>query len=67
MDIWNGKMFKILFVILFILDCCIIRVDYFLVVYIYIFGVKKLMFELLLVIGIILYNGFGSRNFSIVS
>lgn len=50
-----------------ILDCCIIRVDYSLAVYIHIPGAKKLMLELPLVIGTIPYNGFGSRNSSVAS
>ncbi|XP_074151154.1 arrestin domain-containing protein 4 isoform X1 [Sminthopsis crassicaudata] len=66
-DTWNGKTLKIPPVIPSILDCCIIRVDYSLAVYIHIPGAKKLMLELPLVIGTIPYNGFGSRNSSVVS
>ncbi|KAF7475214.1 Hypothetical predicted protein [Marmota monax] len=61
-DTWNGKTLKIPPVTPSILDCCIIRVDYSLAVYIHIPGAKKLMLELPLVIGTIPYNGFGSRN-----
>ncbi|EHB00254.1 Arrestin domain-containing protein 4, partial [Heterocephalus glaber] len=66
-DIWNGKTLKIPPVTPSILDCCIIRVDYSLAVYIHIPGAKKLMLELPLVIGTIPYNGFGSRNSSTAS
>ncbi|XP_058398352.1 arrestin domain-containing protein 4 [Diceros bicornis minor] len=66
-DIWNGKTLKIPPVTPSILDCCIIRVDYSLAVYIHIPGAKKLMLELPLVIGTIPYNGFGSRNSSVAS
>ncbi|XP_031517714.1 arrestin domain-containing protein 4 isoform X1 [Papio anubis] len=66
-DTWNGKTLKIPPVTPSILDCCIIRVDYSLAVYIHIPGAKKLMLELPLVIGTIPYNGFGSRNSSIAS
>ncbi|EPQ07175.1 Arrestin domain-containing protein 4, partial [Myotis brandtii] len=50
-----------------ILDCCIIRVEYSLAVYIHIPGAKKLMLELPLVIGTVPYNGFASRNCSMAS
>ncbi|VFV46409.1 Hypothetical predicted protein [Lynx pardinus] len=63
-DTWHGKTLKIPPVTPSILDCCIIRVDYSLAVYIHIPGAKKLMLELPLVIGTIPYNGFGSRNSS---
>lgn len=66
-DTWNGKMLKIPPVPPSILDCCIIRVDYSLAVYIHIPGAKNLMLELPLVIGTIPYTGFVSRNTSIVS
>lgn len=66
-DTWNGKMLKIPPVTPSILDCCIIRVDYSLAVYIHIPGAKKLMLELPLVIGTIPYSGFGRRNSSVVS
>nr|XP_003413953.1 arrestin domain-containing protein 4 [Loxodonta africana] len=66
-DTWNGKTLKIPPVTPSILDCCIIRVDYSLAVYIHIPGAKKLMLELPLVIGTVPYNGFGSRNSSIAS
>ncbi|KAL0618633.1 Arrestin domain-containing protein 4 [Plecturocebus cupreus] len=66
-DTWNGKTLKIPPVTPSILDCCIIRVDYSLAVYIHIPGAKKLMLELPLVIGTIPYNGFGSRNSSVAS
>ncbi|KAK2495947.1 hypothetical protein MC885_016301 [Smutsia gigantea] len=66
-DTWNGKTLKIPPVTPSILDCCIIRVDYSLAVYIHIPGAKKLMIELPLVIGTIPYNGFSSRDFSITS
>ncbi|KAM5207728.1 arrestin domain-containing protein 4 isoform 1-T1 [Hipposideros larvatus] len=66
-DSWNGKMLKIPPVTPSILDCCIIRVDYSLAVYIHIPGAKKLMLELPLVIGTIPYNGIGSRNASVAS
>ncbi|MEJ1270668.1 arrestin domain containing 4 [Cricetulus griseus] len=66
-DTWNGKMLKIPPVTPSILDCCIIRVDYSLAVYIHIPGAKKLMLELPLVIGTIPYSGFGRRNSSVAS
>ncbi|XP_060011857.1 arrestin domain-containing protein 4 isoform X1 [Lagenorhynchus albirostris] len=66
-DTWNGKTLKIPPVTPSILDCCIIRVDYSLAVYIHIPGAKKLMLELPVVIGTVPYNGFGSRNSSIAS
>ncbi|EFB20500.1 hypothetical protein PANDA_013462, partial [Ailuropoda melanoleuca] len=66
-DTWNGKTLKIPPVTPSILDCCIIRVDYSLAVYIHIPGAKKLMLELPLVIGTIPYHGFGSRNSSVAS
>ncbi|XP_025748886.1 arrestin domain-containing protein 4 isoform X1 [Callorhinus ursinus] len=66
-DTWNGKTLKIPPVTPSILDCCIIRIDYSLAVYIHIPGAKKLMLELPLVIGTIPYHGFGSRNSSIAS
>ncbi|XP_015997318.2 arrestin domain-containing protein 4 [Rousettus aegyptiacus] len=66
-DTWNGKMLKIPPVTPSILDCCIIRVDYSLAVYIHIPGAKKLMLELPLVIGTVPYSGFVSRNSSMVS
>ncbi|KAM6201601.1 arrestin domain-containing protein 4 [Rhynchocyon petersi] len=66
-DTWNGKTLKIPPVPPSILDCCIIRVDYSLAVYIHIPGAKKLMLELPLVIGTVPYNGFGSRNSSVAS
>ncbi|XP_036045375.1 arrestin domain-containing protein 4 [Onychomys torridus] len=66
-DTWNGKMLKIPPVTPSILDCCIIRVDYSLAVYIHIPGAKKLMLELPLVIGTIPYSGFGRRNSSVTS
>lgn len=66
-DVWNGKTLKIPPVTPSILDCCIIRVDYSLAVYIHIPGAKRLMLELPLVIGTIPYHGFGSRNSSIAS
>ncbi|XP_012790241.2 arrestin domain-containing protein 4 isoform X1 [Sorex araneus] len=66
-DTWNGKTLKIPPVPPSILDCCIIRVDYSLAVYIHIPGAKKLMLELPLVIGTIPYNGLDSRNSSLAS
>ncbi|XP_040825103.1 arrestin domain-containing protein 4 [Ochotona curzoniae] len=66
-DTWNGKTLKIPPVTPSILDCCIIRVDYSLAVYIHIPGAKKLMLELPLVIGTVPYSGFGSRNSSVAS
>ncbi|XP_036909603.1 arrestin domain-containing protein 4 [Sturnira hondurensis] len=66
-DTWNGKMLKIPPVAPSILDCCIIRVDYSLAVYIHIPGAKKLLLELPLVIGTIPYHGFASRNCSVAS
>ncbi|XP_059534290.1 arrestin domain-containing protein 4 isoform X3 [Myotis daubentonii] len=66
-DTWNGKMLKIPPLPPSILDCCIIRVDYTLAVYIHIPGAKKLMLELPLVIGTVPYNGFASRNCSMAS
>ncbi|XP_054417879.1 arrestin domain-containing protein 4 [Pteronotus mesoamericanus] len=66
-DTWNGKMLKIPPVPPSILDCCIIRVDYSLAVYIHIPGAKKLMLELPLVIGTVPYHGFASRNCSVAS
>ncbi|XP_006004170.1 arrestin domain-containing protein 4 [Latimeria chalumnae] len=67
MDNWNGKTLKIPPVIPSILDCCIIRVEYSLAVYVHIPGSKKLMSELPLVIGTIPHNRFGSRNSSMCS
>ncbi|XP_060611910.2 arrestin domain-containing protein 4 [Anolis sagrei] len=66
-DTWNGKTLKIPPVTPSILDCCIIRVDYSLAVYIHIPGAKKLMLELPLVIGTIPCTAFASRNSSLVS
>ncbi|XP_038602359.1 arrestin domain-containing protein 4 [Tachyglossus aculeatus] len=66
-DTWNGKTLKIPPVSPSILNCSIIRVDYFLAVYVHIPGAKKLRVELPLVIGTIPYNGFGSRNSSVAS
>lgn len=66
-DTWNGKMLKIPPVAPSILDCCILRVDYSLAVYIHIPGAKKLMLELPLVIGTVPYHGFASRNCSVAS
>lgn len=66
-DTWNGKTLKIPPVSPSILDCCIIRVDYSLAVYIHIPGAKKLMLELPLVIGTVPFNGFASRNCSVAS
>ncbi|XP_075753106.1 arrestin domain-containing protein 4 isoform X2 [Pelodiscus sinensis] len=63
-DTWNGKTLKIPPVAPSILDCCIIRVEYSLAVYIHIPGANKLMIELPLVIGTIPYAGFSSRNSS---
>ncbi|XP_021262918.1 arrestin domain-containing protein 4 [Numida meleagris] len=66
-DTWNGKTLKIPPVSPSILDCCIIRVEYTLAVYIHIPGAKKLMIEMPLVIGTIPCIGFSSRNSSITS
>ncbi|XP_075414004.1 arrestin domain-containing protein 4 isoform X1 [Tenrec ecaudatus] len=66
-DTWNGKILEIPPVTPSILDCCVIRVDYSLAVYIDIPGAKKLMLELPLVIGTVPYSGFGSRNSSVAS
>ncbi|KAM7048472.1 arrestin domain-containing protein 4 [Molossus nigricans] len=66
-DTWNGKMLKIPPLTPSILDCCIIRIDYSLAVYIHIPGAKKLMLELPVVIGTIPFNGFASRNCSLAS
>uniref|UniRef100_A0A6I8PE91 Arrestin domain containing 4 n=1 Tax=Ornithorhynchus anatinus TaxID=9258 RepID=A0A6I8PE91_ORNAN len=66
-DTWNGKTLKIPPVSPSILNCSIIRVDYFLAVYVHIPGAKKLRVELPLVIGTIPYHGFGSRNSSVAS
>ncbi|NXP34978.1 ARRD4 protein, partial [Leiothrix lutea] len=66
-DTWNGKTLKIPPVSPSILDCCIIRVEYSLAVYIHIPGAKKLMIEMPLVIGTIPCIGFSSRNSSITS
>uniref|UniRef100_A0A8C3I302 Arrestin domain containing 4 n=1 Tax=Chrysemys picta bellii TaxID=8478 RepID=A0A8C3I302_CHRPI len=63
-DTWNGKTLKIPPVTPSILNCCIIRVEYSLAVYIHIPGANKLMIELPLVIGTIPYTGFSSRNSS---
>ncbi|XP_074862599.1 arrestin domain-containing protein 4 isoform X2 [Carettochelys insculpta] len=63
-DTWNGKTLKIPPVTPSILDCCIIRVEYSLAVYIHIPGANKLMIELPLVIGTIPYTGLSSRNSS---
>uniref|UniRef100_A0A8D0E9Y0 Arrestin domain containing 4 n=1 Tax=Salvator merianae TaxID=96440 RepID=A0A8D0E9Y0_SALMN len=61
-DTWNGKTLKIPPVTPSILDCCIIRVEYSLAVYIHIPGAKKLMLELPLVIGTIPCTAFSNRN-----
>ncbi|XP_053128887.1 arrestin domain-containing protein 4 isoform X2 [Hemicordylus capensis] len=66
-DTWNGKALKIPPVTPSILDCCIIRVEYSLAVYIHIPGAKKLMLELPLVIGTIPCTAFSSRNSSLAS
>ncbi|XP_060115908.1 arrestin domain-containing protein 4 isoform X1 [Heteronotia binoei] len=66
-DTWNGKTLKIPPVTPSILDCCIIRVEYSLAVYIHIPGAKKLMLELPLVIGTIPCTTFSSRNSSLAS
>ncbi|NWS72710.1 ARRD4 protein, partial [Crotophaga sulcirostris] len=66
-DTWNGKTLKIPPVSPSILDCCIIRVEYSLAVYVHIPGAKKLMIEMPLVIGTIPCIGFSSRNSSITS
>ncbi|XP_067411726.1 arrestin domain-containing protein 4 isoform X2 [Emydura macquarii macquarii] len=66
-DTWNGKTLKIPPVTPSILDCCIIRVEYSLAVYILIPGANKLITELPLVIGTIPYTGFSSRNSSVTS
>uniref|UniRef100_A0ABM5EYZ1 Arrestin domain-containing protein 4 isoform X1 n=1 Tax=Pogona vitticeps TaxID=103695 RepID=A0ABM5EYZ1_9SAUR len=66
-DTWNGKTLKIPPVTPSILDCCIIRVDYSLAVYIHIPGAKKLMLELPLVIGTIPCTAFSSTNSSLAS
>uniref|UniRef100_A0A8D2LTC0 Arrestin domain containing 4 n=1 Tax=Varanus komodoensis TaxID=61221 RepID=A0A8D2LTC0_VARKO len=66
-DTWNGKTLKIPPVSPSILDCCIIRVEYSLAVYIHIPGAKKLMLELPLVIGTIPCTAFSSRNSSLAS
>ncbi|XP_015282966.1 PREDICTED: arrestin domain-containing protein 4 [Gekko japonicus] len=66
-DTWNGKTLKIPPVTPSILDCCIIRVEYSLAVYIHIPGAKKLMLELPLVIGTIPCTAFSSRNSSLAS
>uniref|UniRef100_A0A8C8SR00 Arrestin domain containing 4 n=1 Tax=Pelusios castaneus TaxID=367368 RepID=A0A8C8SR00_9SAUR len=66
-DTWNGKTLKIPPVTPSILDCCIIRVEYSLAVYILIPGANKLIIELPLVIGTIPYTGFSSRNSSVIS
>ncbi|XP_021408279.2 arrestin domain-containing protein 4 [Lonchura striata] len=66
-DTWNGKTLKIPPVSPSILDCCIIRVEYSLAVYIHIPGAKKLMIEMPVVIGTIPCIGFSSRNSSITS
>ncbi|XP_061451190.1 arrestin domain-containing protein 4 [Rhineura floridana] len=66
-DTWNGKTLKIPPVTPSILDCCIIRVEYSLAVYIHIPGAKKLMLELPLVIGTIPCTTFSSRNASLAS
>ncbi|XP_074989302.1 arrestin domain-containing protein 4 isoform X1 [Caretta caretta] len=63
-DTWNGKTLKIPPVTPSILNCCIIRVEYSLAVYIHIPGANKLMIELPLVIGTIPCTGFSSRNSS---
>uniref|UniRef100_UPI00398F7B6E arrestin domain-containing protein 4-like n=1 Tax=Pristiophorus japonicus TaxID=55135 RepID=UPI00398F7B6E len=64
---WNGKALKIPPVNPSILDCCIIRVEYSLAVYVHIPGSKRLMLELPIVIGTIPYNSFGSRTSSVSS
>ncbi|XP_078386527.1 arrestin domain-containing protein 4-like [Cetorhinus maximus] len=64
---WNGKALKIPPVTPSILDCCIIRVEYSLAVYVHIPGSKKLLLELPIVIGTIPYNSFGSRSSSMCS
>ncbi|XP_048448479.1 arrestin domain-containing protein 4 isoform X2 [Rhincodon typus] len=64
---WNGKALKIPPVTPSILDCCIIRVEYSLAVYVHIPGSKKLMLELPIVIGTIPYSSFGSRTSSMCS
>ncbi|XP_077173538.1 arrestin domain-containing protein 4 [Paroedura picta] len=66
-DTWNGKTLKIPPVSPSILDCCIIRVEYSLAVYLHIPGAKKLMLELPLVIGTIPCTAFSSRNSSLAS
>ncbi|XP_067827671.1 arrestin domain-containing protein 4-like [Heptranchias perlo] len=64
---WNGKALKIPPVNPSILDCCIVRVEYSLAVYVHIPGSKKLLLELPIVIGTIPYNCFGSRTSSVCS
>ncbi|KAG8145199.1 hypothetical protein E2320_013561 [Naja naja] len=66
-DTWNGKTLKIPPVTPSILDCCIIRVEYSLAVYVHIPGAKKLMVELPLVIGTIPCTAFSSRNSGFVN
>ncbi|KAM3827916.1 arrestin domain-containing protein 4 [Vipera latastei] len=66
-DTWNGKTLKIPPVTPSILDCCIIRVEYSLAVYVHIPGAKKLMVELPFVIGTIPCTAFSSRNSSLIS
>ncbi|XP_063170117.1 arrestin domain-containing protein 4 [Candoia aspera] len=66
-DTWNGKTLKIPPVTPSILDCCIIKVEYSLAVYVHIPGAKKLMVELPLVIGTIPCTAFSSRNSSLVN
>ncbi|KAL7980186.1 hypothetical protein Chor_001454 [Crotalus horridus] len=66
-DTWNGKTLKIPPVTPSIFDCCIIRVEYSLAVYVHIPGAKKLMVELPFVIGTIPCTAFSSRNSSLVS
>ncbi|XP_070809613.1 arrestin domain-containing protein 4 [Pituophis catenifer annectens] len=66
-DTWNGKTLKIPPVTPSILDCCIIRVEYSLAVYVHIPGAKKLMVELPLVIGTIPCTAFSSRNSSFIN
>ncbi|XP_054858998.1 arrestin domain-containing protein 4 isoform X1 [Eublepharis macularius] len=66
-DTWNGKTLKIPPVTPSILDCCIIRVEYSLAVYVHIPGAKKLMLELPLVIGTIPCTAFSSRNSSLTT
>ncbi|XP_068128559.1 arrestin domain-containing protein 4 [Hyperolius riggenbachi] len=66
-ETWNGKMLKIPSVTPTILDCHIIRVEYFLAVYIHIPGAHKLVVELPLVIGTVPFNGFTYRNASVAS